>query len=179
MKLVALKGDDYEMFGQEWKDTASDPSKQTPPPPSSPDPEDPQKYSEPPSYPGLASIVKEDAPDTGSEFVFCNGKVVATDGYTISILTRTLFDRKWELDEKGHIKGGAKDEVKSVDRLEVKAKGLSDFVSVGGAAMCCMNDGVAGGSKKIVYKDGVPEEVGDLSAEGEFIECSGHVYFTS
>ena len=101
MKQAAVKGDKYEI----WKDTYSDPDKQNPPPPVPLDPEDPEKYTYPPSVGDVDKVgPAKDMPDTGDEFVFCEGKPVIFSGYVFSKLKKETYERHWEIDEEtGHI----------------------------------------------------------------------------
>ena len=201
MKQIAVKGDDYDFYGEEFIDTYSDPEKKKPPKPDPPDPEDPDKYSEPPFW-ELISIKKENAADTGEEFVFCEGKPVVVVGYIFSKLTQKKIKRRWELDEYGHLKGYPKpkkdkdgklvpvkpktpfygtpiDDVQDTNVYDVQAVDGTDFVFADGIPFSCINEGVIGGSVKVMYKNGEKIVIGSAEQEGEFVECFGHAYFES
>jgi hypothetical protein len=153
MKQVALKGDKYEI----WEDTYSDPEKMG----------DVDKVGSP-----------SDAPDTGEEFVFCNGKVVVFTGYVFSKLKKETYHREKEYDEEGQEIGIKEDKV-SESVVDVKAVDGSNFVFVDGAPISCKEGGVSASGENWAVVDGVLQQVGTTQASGQFTECSSHVYVES
>ena len=173
MRQVVIKGDDYELEGDEFTDSYNDPAKKIKPP---------EGYYDP-----LVAIQKVETPDSGDEFVFCSGKAVVTAGYVFSNLKRDMYRREWPEEEEGG--GGApiastgkdkedsyKDEKKDSDVLDVTANGTCDFVFIDGVPVCIKEEGVSASGKKTAVIDGKIEEVGEISGEGKFIVNNGHAY---
>ena len=175
MKQVAVKGDEYEI----WQDTYRDPDKQNPPPPDPPDPEDPEKYPYPPSVGDVDKVGPAvDMPDIGDEFVFCNGKPVVYVGYVFSKLKKETYNRHWDLDDDGHIKEKKEDKKDSVT-VEVKAVDGSDFVFIDDIPVSCREGGVEASGESFAVIDGKLEKVGETEATGQFTKCYGNVYVES
>jgi len=114
MRQIAVKGDEYLI----WEDTYKDPSKQIPPPPDPLDPEDPEKYTEAPFYDPLYKVDETDTPDTGDEFVFCQGKPVCYVGYVFSTVKKETYRRQWSIDEEGHLVTDQEEEYKKAKKAE-------------------------------------------------------------
>ena len=174
MRQVVIKGDDYELEGDEFTDSYNDPAKKIKPPSGVYDP--------------LVAITKTPSPDTGEEFVFCQGKPVVTVGYVFSNLKRDIYKREWPPEDEensgssGSSSGGAKkednykDEKKDSDTLGVTAIGACDFVFIDGVPLCIKEEGASASGKKTAVIDGQIEVVGEITGEGKFIQNNGHVY---
>ena len=171
MKHAIVKGDDYEMTGPEFKENYDDP--ETKKRPASGD-----------SREGIIKITKSNAPDTGDEFVFCNGKPVVVAGYVFSKLTREEYKREWspkEEPEPGQPPKPDKDddkyseELQSSDVYDITAPNALDFVFIDGVPVCC-EDKVSASSKKEVVIDGKVEEAGEKTGDGVFTIYTGHIY---
>ena len=176
MKQVAVKGDEYEI----WEDSYNDPDKKDPPPPDPLDPEDPEKYPSPPSVGSVDKVgPAQDAPDTGEEFVFCEGKPVVFVGYTFSKLKKETYTRYWKIDEEtGHITSKVEDKESQVE-VDVQAVDGSDFVFIDDVPVSCREGGVSAKGDSYAMIDGKLEKVGETEATGQFTECKGHVYVES
>lgn len=118
MKQAAVKGDIYLV----WEDTYKDPAKKTPPPPDPLDPSDPEKYTEAPYYDPLYDVTETDAPDTGDEFVFCEGKPVVVINYVFSLLKKDTYRREWKIDDEGHLVTDKEEEYQKAKKKEEEKK---------------------------------------------------------
>lgn len=176
MKQVAVKGDIYVI----WEDTYSSPDTQDPAPPNPPDPKDPKKYHKPPPpYDPIYKIIgPTDLPDTGEEFVFCNGKPVVVVGYEFSKLKKETYRREWEIDDNGYLLP-KKEEKKSTEEVNVKAVDGTDFVFADGIPLSCREGGVSAHGDSYAVIDGKLVQTGSTDASGQFTECFGHVYVES
>lgn len=173
MRQIVIKGDDYELEGDEFTDSYNDPAKKIKPPSGVYDP--------------LVAITKMTTPDTGEEFVFCSGKPVVVSGYVFSQLKRDIYKREWPPEEEnsgaaggksssGKGKDDYKDEKKDSDTLDITAIGTCDHVFIDGVPVCIKEEGVSASGKKKAVIDGKVEEVGEISGEGKFIQNDGHAY---